>query len=436
MQSADPRHVHRLLARDGQCAWVGLTRAYGKTFRNGRMVVTCEPAAVRSLLLERVHTERRPAAYKVMGWLPGADGILFMEGEPWRARARALMPAFHRDRVDSFAPAVFDTTRAHLREWETQGRLEDLYGAVQQIGAASVLRMGYGLDPDAPLAVRLGRALVDYKNFTMSPVPRHRIDEFAATARKLLILPVFLARLVRLRRKTMRVRDAVRALLASGDLRGRDGWLGQLAGAGFPDKELAQEINHLYGAFNAIDHVLACALYELGRNPRLALELRRELVSASRDDAPVTRDDLGRLPLLHAFMLETFRRYPVTMGAMRQTGAPLRIGGEELPAGTQVMILLHALHHHPDFWEAPDEFRPERWLPSHEPRVPFSYAPFLDGPRKCIGRSMAETHFLAALPAVVRRCDLRVLADASIPTFMIPRFGRPVPCAVQAAAAV
>ena len=112
------------------------------------------------------------------------------------------------------------------------------------------------------------------------------------------------------------------------------------------------------------------------------------------------------------------------------TGAEIDEGGERIPANTQVMILLQALHHHPDFWEAPAEFRPARWLESPMPRVPFSYVPFLDGSRKCIGRHMAEMQLLVMLSALVRRFDVQVFGEPVVPPFIIPRFNRPFPFAV------
>jgi cytochrome P450 len=71
--------------------------------------------------------------------------------------------------------------------------------------------------------------------------------------------------------------------------------------------------------------------------------------------------------------------------------------------------------------------KPERWLPTHTAPVPFSYIPFLEGARKCIGRTMAEMQLLIVISVVVSAFNVRVFADAPIPPFMIPRFAAPIP---------
>jgi cytochrome P450 len=259
----------------------------------------------------------------------------------------------------------------------------------------------------------------------MVPTPRLRLDELVVGPAKLLSLPAIV---LRMRNGMADVRQALKALLA-GNRPGGDspGWIARLADAGLSEEELATEVNHLYGAFNAIDFIVTAALYELARRPEIRKTIRAELESVLGGRQDLAREDHQKLRWTHAFMLEVLRCYPVTMGVVRMTGAPMDLGGESLPKGTQVMILLYALHHHPDFWDEADRFRPERWFPSFAPKVPFSYVPFLDGSRKCIGRSMAEQQLLTILTTLVRSVDLRVFGEAVLPPFMIPRFAAPIP---------
>src|SRR6185436_11151930 len=130
-------------------------------------------------------------------------------------------------------------TVAASHEWRRQPRMTDLSAAVQQIGIRAVLKMGFGVDPDDPRGAALGRALVDYKQFTMVPSAR-RLDEFGLPPSKLLALPQIIVLLLGMRSRMRAVADAVRALTA--DARGRHGkpdWITSLAAAGLSDAELA-----------------------------------------------------------------------------------------------------------------------------------------------------------------------------------------------------
>src|SRR5262245_22668573 len=147
MMRTDARAAQRLVEAQGQHAWLALVERYGKTFRHDSLVVTCEPEAVRALLMERPHTERRPVAHRFMGAFPGAGGLLFMDGAKWRTRIKALAPVFHRDNIDAHGDALHRLALAHATRWQQQGRCADLYASVQAFGAPAVLQVGYGMNP-------------------------------------------------------------------------------------------------------------------------------------------------------------------------------------------------------------------------------------------------------------------------------------------------
>jgi cytochrome P450 len=422
-----PAEAQRILDAHGERAWSMLVERYGKTFRHLSLVVTCEPSAVRAVLMDRAHVEKRPTVHKLMAMLPGARGVLFLDGEPWLTRARALAMVFHRQNVADASTVVHDIAARHVSSWARAGRGEDLYTSVQQLGADAVVQIGFGFDSSDPRAAALAASLVAYKNGSMDPRPEMRFDKFTLDSATIVRCPYGLFRLWRYHRK---VRAALRAAMADGRRNGRPDWIGRLQDAKLSPRELANEVNHLYGAFNAIDYVTTCALWELARRLALVATIRGELADALGGREVPSVEDLKSMPALNGFILEIFRRYPVSMGIARQLGEPLEIGGETFPAGTQVLVLLHALHHHPEFWDDPWQIKPERWS-SAQPRVPYSYVPFLLGARKCMGRDMAEQHLLLVLAAVIRRFNIAVFADLDIPPFMIPRFAAPIPFALS-----
>jgi cytochrome P450 len=421
--SSNPAEAQRILEANQERGWSMLVERYGKTFRHGGMVVTCEPEAVRAVLMERPNVAKRAQALKFLSLFPGARGVLFMDGHAWLARARALAPVFHRDNVTDAAGVVHDVASRHVRGWARAGRSADLYAAVQQLGMETAMRIGFGLDPEHPDTGALMSALIAYKNKSMDPRPSERFDVFHFDGAAISRCPHIAFRMWRDHGK---VRRALRAALANGARSGRLNWISRLQEARLSRRALSDEVNHLYGAYNAIDYAVTWALAELGRRPVLAQTIRRELEETLGAREVPGFVDQEQMPTTNGFILEVFRRYPVSMGIVRALGQPLEIAGGTLPAGTQVLVLLHALHHHPDYWDDPWEIKPGRWA-SPNPRVPYSYVPFLLGGRKCSGRDMAEQHMRIVLAALVRRFDIEVFADPTVPPYMIPRFSLPIP---------
>ncbi|CAA9420127.1 MAG: Cytochrome P450, partial [uncultured Rubrobacteraceae bacterium] len=105
---------------------------------------------------------------------------------------------------------------------------------------------------------------------------------------------------------------------------------------------------------------------------------------------------------------ETLRLYPPAWITNRQAIAEDEILGHRIPAKSFVSLSPYVLHRHPDFWERPDAFDPERFAPGRDNGRPrFAYFPFGGGPRQCIGQSMALVEAQLVLATVLARCRLR-----------------------------
>ena len=91
---------------------------------------------------------------------------------------------------------------------------------------------------------------------------------------------------------------------------------------------------------------------------------------------------------------ETLRKYPVIPFLERmccsdyELPAPTGNGTITLPAGTGVFIPVLALHHDPTYFPKPQKFDPESFKEENERSRPnYTYMPFGEGPRKCLGKN-------------------------------------------------
>lgn len=205
-------------------------------------------------------------------------------------------------------------------------------------------------------------------------------------------------------------------------------FLDRMISAGMSLREVAGETNHLNGAHKAFAVELTFSLYELARKPAVVERMRAEMTTAlaahGNARAYPVRDDMPALQYSQAVFREVLRMHCISMGILRVTAEPVTVpaspatpGGAPatpsivLPPNTPVLMLMHAVHHLPEFWEAPLEFRPERWLKPNGklrsgPRTKFSYFPFLEGPRQCQGRFLVVLEWLVVVNAIIQQYDV------------------------------
>jgi cytochrome P450 len=89
------------------------------------------------------------------------------------------------------------------------------------------------------------------------------------------------------------------------------------------------------------------------------------------------------------------------------------VGGQEIKAGATVLISPWVLHRHELLWDAPQEFRPERFLPRPRKAIDrWTYIPFSAGPRVCIGATFALNEAMIALATILKAAEVEPIAPA------------------------
>jgi cytochrome P450 family 6 len=135
--------------------------------------------------------------------------------------------------------------------------------------------------------------------------------------------------------------------------------------------------------------VLTFSTYELALNQDVQDKLRSEINEVlAKHNGEVTYDAIMEMKFLDMVFNETLRKYPVVDLQSRKATKDFAIPKSNLviPAGTAVMIPIYALHNDERFWENPNKFDPERFTPENvQKRHPFTFIPFSEGPRICIG---------------------------------------------------
>jgi cytochrome P450 len=173
-------------------------------------------------------------------------------------------------------------------------------------------------------------------------------------------------------------------------------------GEGMTSKQLRDEVMTLVLAgFETTSNALSWTLYLLTKHPLVAKKVEEEATRVLGGRI-ATFEDLPRLEYTERVLQESMRLYPPAWCFERAALEADEVGGYSIPAGTTIAVCPYALHRNPAYWENPEAFDPDRFLPERsEARSRFAYLPFGDGPRICIGKSFAmmETKIVLAMMA-------------------------------------
>jgi cytochrome P450 len=132
---------------------------------------------------------------------------------------------------------------------------------------------------------------------------------------------------------------------------------------------------------------MAWLLIELARRPEAwdALSAEAKAVGAMPRDSK----DLASFPVAEALFRETLRCHPAATLTHRRALVDFELAGRMIPAETRLVVPIIHMSSHPDFYERPDEFVPDRWLGRKESIKPTEMLQFGGGPHTCVGYHIA-----------------------------------------------
>lgn len=164
-------------------------------------------------------------------------------------------------------------------------------------------------------------------------------------------------------------------------------------------------------------NALVYIVYYLSRNPDVRERIEEE-ADQVLGDREVAASDFDRLPYARAVFLETMRIQPpayASVAQLRVTGKDVALGGYRIPEGTMIHPCAGMPHRNPDYWDDPQELRPERWLaddgPGRSGCPAHAYMPFGLDPRRCPADRYSTVLFVLALASFAQRFRLDPVGD-------------------------
>ena len=168
----------------------------------------------------------------------------------------------------------------------------------------------------------------------------------------------------------------------------------------------------------------------MAQHPEAEARLHAELDSALNGRRP-TLEDLKRLAYTDMVIKESMRLMPPVWSIGRVNREATEVLGYSFPQWSGIQICIYCAHRHPEIWERPNDFWPERWADPAIDEIPkYAYLPFSGGPRICIGNSFATMEANLLLATMAQRYRMRLIEGLEIVPqpfiTMFPRDGLPM----------
>jgi len=378
-------------------------RRYGEAFTltfgpSGRkLVMLSEPDAVKAVFTAPPDVAPSAAGASPIAPVMGPSSVIVLTGPEHMRQRKLLLPPFHGERMREYADVIVEATERSMAEWPI-GEPMKLSKRTRAITLEVILRAVFGVE-----AERMG-ALRDAIGGLLTP------GQTPALLMNAIRRPVEARPTGAIGRALDRLDEVIYAEIArrrtQADLGERADILSLLMlardedGQAMSDQELRDElVTLLLAGHETTATAVAWAVERLVRHPAKLARLVAEIEQGESDE------------YMQAVISETLRVRPVVPMVVRVLQAPLQVGRRELPAGTRVVPSIYLTNRNPEVYDAPEEFRPERFL--DKPPETFSWIPFGGGIRRCIGASFATLEMKLILQTILKELSPEMPAKGS-----------------------
>ena len=336
--------------------------------------------------------------------------------EEWLWRRRLLQPAFHHKELRKFAKVMVGEATALLDGVQTNEPLE-LVSFMKSLTMRVICKAMFSASLDDTAVLQHAFEQVSehsYKRLSSVinlplwvPTP-----DVVKTRRAVNTRMAIIQRIVQERLDSGKAQGDLLDMLISAHL---DEAHLDAEGRRFTGHDLVSEMNSImFAGHETTAMTLVWLFYKVAQDSEIEQKLWQEVDSVLNGRAP-TLADLDNMPYTHWLIQETLRYYPSVYVTLREAETDDEFGGYHIPAETQFVVNIRALHRDPRYWHKPERFWPERFggdevVPNHK----FAYMPFLAGPKKCIGDNFAMMEMRLVVPTIMQRLRFRYEADEPI----------------------
>lgn len=335
------------------------------------------------------------------------EGLLTSEGELWKKQRKLIQPAFHKKQLANLMDSIKEAICDEYEKIEAEKEI-DVFPIFNDLAFQTVVKSLFSSAANQTEINRLQYITEATQQMLVKELRQPYLGWWFSLSGK---IDSYL-------QLTQEARSILRTIVherqASGDR--YDDLLDMLLDAKYDDgnfmdeDQLIDEILILFTAgHETTSNSLTFTAQLLAQNPEWQETIFGE-ISTLKKESEDLMSLVTKAEKTQQVIEESMRLYPPAYFIDRVNIEADEFNGLHFEPGSNLLFSLHEVHRHPDLWEDPDAFKPERFAEGGR-KFSSQYFPFGAGPRKCIGNNFAMFEMIIAVGELVS--DYKILPVSS-----------------------
>jgi cytochrome P450 len=358
-----------------------------------RTLLVNDPMGLKHVLLDnnKNYTKATPGYQRVAEVL--GKGVFTDIGEGWKKGRKAIQPTFNPSKFDHYFTMVHDEVKktiAHLSSNSNvpvnMSSLSTSY-ALHVIGRSllneNLAESFESISKNLSHLIELIERKMTFITPFQTPSKKKLQKDFDETLK---VLDAEILKIIE-REKTkerMPKGNLIHALLESP--------------LGFDDQNILDQVKTMiFAGHETTANALSWSFYYLAKHPEWQNKIYEEF--KTKDFQIDYEEKLDDFVMVSNFIKEVLRIRPPVWSFGRVAVTDDKIHGENVKAGDLISLSPFLMHHHPDYWENPEEFNPDRFF---KDPTQYTYFPYGFGPRICMGERLANLEMRLLILEIVK----------------------------------
>ncbi len=374
---------------------IKITNKYGDLVQfnltnSQKLILVNHPNYIKHILKDNQENYSRRKAIKPLEPFLG-EGLFMSEGKLWEQMHQLVKPSFHDEQIKNYYSCIKTETTQFINSWKSKpiGSLVDVELEINILMLKILIKtqLSNSTEIDFIEIIKCLRILLSTASFA-----NQKID-YAKTK-----LSKFIGVKFKEDKKTKQALNRLNEIILSIRNNAKE----KPESIGFvlnileqakekniiTDQQVRDEMmNFIFAGFDTTASALTWTLYCIAKHKNYQKSIQEEVkLQAS---SGLSLDEIAQTDSVKMIIQESMRLFPPVWSFHRVSINEDKLGDFIIPANSYLMICPYALHRHSELWEKPNEFYPEHFKQGNFQGKAFTYIPFGQGKRMCIGKPLA-----------------------------------------------